>query len=216
MTSQGIMEQGIGARLAALREAANSDSAGAAKMAWAWIHEMRDLSKLDEDAADAHLNAMFGLGTPPADLDGPTEGTLVMTTMDDRLDKAIDFVWKMWRPWEGKRFDNVHDTGINHMTTGMSIVGKLVWPLYSMKEDPAGEKWAFDFNTFVEPSADDSSVNVMVIDYKDVPSNPNLLIRHIRDELVEMVPGVYLGKILYRHESGEHTKIGYFALRTPR
>ena len=36
-----------------------------------------------------------------------------------------------------------------------------------------------------------------------------------RDELVELVPGVYLGKILYNTGSG-YFKLGYFALRIPR
>ena len=55
----------------------------------------------------------------------------------------------------------------------------------------------------------------MVIDYADIEKNPKLVIRSVRDELVELVPGVYLGKILFRTDSG-YTKIGYFALRLPR
>ena len=42
-----------------------------------------------------------------------------------------------------------------------------------------------------------------------------LIIRSIRDELVELVPGVYLGKILFNSGS-DYSKLGYFALRTPR
>jgi hypothetical protein len=66
----------------------------------------------------------------------------------------------------------------------------------------------------------------MVIDYADVEKNPRLIIRSIRDELVELVRGVYLGKILFNTERGlserqsgsgdSYSKIGYFALRTPR
>ena len=53
------------------------------------------------------------------------------------------------------------------------------------------------------------------IDYHDVESNPRLLIRSIRDELVELVPGAYLGKMLWRHDAERHTLLAYFALREP-
>ncbi|NBQ43378.1 MAG: hypothetical protein EBU23_13085, partial [Mycobacteriaceae bacterium] len=76
-------------------------------------------------------------------------------------------------------------------------------------------KLAFDFKTYVEAGKEDPDVDVMVIDYADVEDNPKLTIRKVRDELVELVPGVYLGKILFKTDSG-YTKLGYFALRTPR
>ena len=63
--------------------------------------------------------------------------------------------------------------------------------------------------------SDDPDRQVMVIDYADVEKNPRLIIRSIRDELVELVRGVYLGKILF-NSGDNYSKIGYFALRTPR
>jgi ABC-type multidrug transport system fused ATPase/permease subunit len=39
------------------------------------------------------------------------------------------------------------------------------------------------------------------------------LIRDILDELVEIVPGANLGKVLWRHGDGSYALIGYFALR---
>ncbi|MGB0971150.1 MAG: hypothetical protein ACPGVG_09345, partial [Mycobacterium sp.] len=74
---------------------------------------------------------------------------------------------------------------------------------------------AFDFQTYVEAGKDDPDLQVMVIDYANVEKNPRLIIRSVRDELVELVDGVFLGKILFN--SGDtYSKIGYFALRTPR
>ena len=73
---------------------------------------------------------------------------------------------------------------------------------------------AFDFRTRVEPGALDTDRDVLVIDYAVVDSNP-LLIKKIRDELVEVVPGAHLGKMLWRHGDGErHTLLAYFALRS--
>jgi hypothetical protein len=54
---------------------------------------------------------------------------------------------------------------------------------------------------------------VLVIDYEPVESNPRLVIRRIRDELVEVSPGMYLGKMLWRRRDGRHTLLAYFALR---
>jgi len=52
-----------------------------------------------------------------------------------------------------------------------------------------------------------------VIDYAPVDKNPGLIIRSIRDELVEIVPGAHLGRILYRR-GDRYDNWGYFALRT--
>ena len=215
MASQGTMEQGVAARLASLRESASADSAGSADAAWAWINEMGALSKSDHDGADAQLNEMFRLGaTPPIDLNGPTEGIAVMFTIQDHMDAVLRPVIEATKVWDGKKFDAESHTGINSMSKGMSIAGKVFWPMYTMKTDETGHKWAFGFKTFIEPSVDDADVNVFVIDYKDVESNPSLIVKKVRDEMIELVPTVYLGKIMYRLDSGDHTKLGYFALRT--
>ena len=55
---------------------------------------------------------------------------------------------------------------------------------------------------------------MLVIDYYPVESNPRFIIRQIRDELVEIVPGANLGKILWRRDEDDHALIGYFALRS--
>ena len=57
---------------------------------------------------------------------------------------------------------------------------------------------------------------MLVIDYAPVDSNPALIIKSIRDELVQIVPGANLGKMLWRHGDGErHSLLAYFALRSP-
>jgi len=67
--------------------------------------------------------------------------------------------------------------------------------------------------TRVEAGKDDPDTKVLVIDYAPVESNPDHLIRSIRDELVEIVPGANLGKILYRTGEDEYRNLGFFALR---
>jgi len=202
-------------RLEWLRKSAAEGQPGAVDSAWSWIVELSTLADNNADAAEAQLNDLFRLGTPPVDLDGPTEGILVMMTTNPALDTVTRAVTALWMPWQGKRFDSDSGTGDNRLTRSTGLVGKLLWPLYSMRDAESG-KLAFDFATYVEAGKDDPDRQVMVIDYANVESNPRLVIRSIRDELVELVPGVYLGKILFNTGADRFSKIGYFALRTPR
>jgi len=205
---------GVAGKLEWLRDSVKTQPEGAADATWAWIEELSKRSGNDADGADSDLNELFRLGTAPTDLNGATEGMLVMTTTNAAFDTVVRAITALWMPWQGKRFDNESATGDNRLTKSTGLVGKLLWPLYSMKDHIDG-KLAFDFKTYVEPGKEDPDVDVMVIDYADIEDNPKLIIRSVRDELVELVPGVYLGKILFKTDSG-YSKIGYFALRTPR
>lgn len=195
------------------RTDAANDPAGAAAEAWARIVELQELGKSDNSSADRALNELFRAGAPVTSLDGPTDGILVLTTMTKVPDVALTALTKVWMPWEGKRFNAETNTGDNRMTGDAVVVSKVLWPLYSMKDSPAG-RIAFDFKTYIEAGKEDPDRQVMVIDYADVPSNPRLIIRSIRDELVELVPGSYLGKVLFRLPLDKYLKLGYFALRT--
>jgi hypothetical protein len=53
---------------------------------------------------------------------------------------------------------------------------------------------------------------VLVIDYASLPDNPWPVSR-IRDELVEIVPNTYLGKML-RRQGDDYYLLAYFALKT--
>ena len=215
MTSErDTVGTGVAGKLEWLRDSMKTQPDGAADSAWGWIEDLSEKAKSDADAADSDLNELFRLGNAPTDLNGPTEGMLVMTTTNPAFDAVVRAITALWMPWQGKRFDNQAATGDNRLTRSTGLVGKLLWPLYSMR-DAAGGKLAFDFKTYVEAGKEDPDVNVMVIDYADIEDNPKLTIRKVRDELVEVVPGVYLGKILFKTDSG-YTKLGYFALRTPR
>jgi hypothetical protein len=185
----------------------------AADEAWQWIVDLKEKAKSDGAAAEAELNAIFKLGTPPTNLDGPTDGILVMTTTNQALDAAVRLVTNLWMPWQGKRFDSESRSGDNRMVSSARLPSKLLWPLYKMKDAVDG-KLAFDFKTYNDAGKCDPDVQVMVIDYSDVGENPRLVIRSIRDELVEVVPGAYLGKVLFRLPQDRYEMIGFFALRT--
>ena len=185
----------------------------AADEAWQWIVDLKEKAKSDGAAAEAELNSIFKLGTPPTNLDGPTDGILVMTTTNPALDAAVRLVTNLWMPWQGKRFNSESRSGDNRMVSSSRLPSELLWPLYKMKDAVDG-KLAFDFKTYNEAGKCDPDVQVMVIDYSDVGDNPRLIIRSIRDELVEVVPGAYLGKVLFRMPQDRYEMIGFFALRT--
>ncbi len=186
--------------------------------AWSVLLAIQELAQDDTAAAEPILNELFAGGGVPTGLDGATDGILVATTTNRALDAAVKALTSVWMPWRGKRFDSETSTGDNRMTGSSRIVGKILWPVYGMRSDDDGRS-AFDFNTFVEAGVEDPDVDVLVIDYASVPDNPKLVIKSIRDELVELVPGAYLGKIFFRVPAvvGESRfeRIGYFALRSP-
>ena len=180
---------------------------------WQRFLDLQAAARKDAAAAEIQLDELFRTGTVPHGLDGPTDGILIMTTTNAVLDPAVRALTSMWMPWQGKRFDAQTSTGDNRMTTSSSVAGKLLWPLYRMKDAQDG-KLAFNFKTYEDEGKDDPGLRVMVIDYADVEDNPRLVIRSIRDELVEIVPGAYLGKVLFRTPRGNYDKIGFFALRS--
>ena len=182
-----------------------------ATTSWNDILETGQAIQTDREAALGRLADLFRAGTPPTGLDGPTEGALVGFVIQPGFDRAVAALASRWLPWAGKRFDAPASGGDNLLLRSARWPSKLLWPAYPMRD--AGERLAaFDFETRVERGALDPDTDVLVIDYAPVDSNPRLVIKQIRDELVEVAPGTHLGKMLWRHRDGRHTLLAYFAL----
>jgi hypothetical protein len=199
----------VAERVAELRALAEREPDAARDATWLWFRELGD------QRAENELNELFALGAAPRGLDGPTDGILVVPLIQPALDRALGLLTAAWMPWMGKRFDAAASRGDNRLTGSARWPARVLWPLYGPRAAPDGLT-AFDFETYVEPGKQDPGTDVLVIDYAPVAENPRLLIRSIRDELVEIVPGAYLGKILYRGSDGGYTNLGFFALRPPR
>ena len=199
-------------RVAALRELAYTEPGAARDLAWSWFRELSQRAANDRDAAAADLNALFRCGVPPAGIEGQTEGMLVTFLIVKPVDLGLRAVTGAWMPWLGKRFDSAAEMGDNTMRDDARWPMKLLWPLYGTKLHPKGRS-AFDFETAIEPGKDDPDREVLKIDYEPVDSNPGLIIRSIRDELVQIVPGSNLGKILYKTGEDSYRLVGFFALR---
>ena len=207
-TPAGTAVSEVEARLPDLRERSATDPAGAQEAAWAWIEE------LGRRKAETELGKLYRLGTPPRGLEGPTNGILVTPLIHPAADFLLRALAGAWMPWLGKSFDTRAAHGYNRLAPSARWPAKLFWPLYATKPD-AGARAAFDFETAIEPGKADPEIEVLKIDYGPVESNPRFIIRQIRDELVELVPDTYLGKILWRSGDEHYACIGYFALRQP-
>ena len=208
---------GVDERLAELRQLAASDPIGARDQVWAWVGTLGWQIRSDRAAALQALGTLFAAGRPPSPPHGATEGRLVGWATHRIPDRVLAAVTDLWLPWVGKRFDAAIGSGDNLMTGPVRVVGRAVWPQYRFGR--FGDKTSgFSFTTWREPGKLDPQTGVLVIDYDSVPSNPRLLIRSIRDELVELVPGANLGKMLRRSGRGDratYTMLAYFALKSP-
>jgi hypothetical protein len=203
----------VAGRLAALRKLSTTDADAARDQAWAWFKELGAEAASSSEASD-ELNEIFRAGNPPPSIEGQTQGILVSFVWKRPINVALKTITGAWMPWAGKRFNSADSRGDNVLAGSARWPAKLLWPLYNTGAAQGGRS-AFDFETQLEPGKNDPDVTVLKIDYHDVESNPRLLIRSIRDELVEVVPGAYLGKMLWRHDSERHTLLAYFALRQP-
>jgi hypothetical protein len=204
----------VAERVGKLRERSQTDPEGAREEAWNWIKELGERARTDRGGALDDLQALFLCGRPAEGVEGQTQGILVTWTMHPLADKIVGTITDAWMPWLGKKFDREQRTGINTLTDSARWPAKILWPSYSTRDAPLGRS-AFDFNTYVEAGRLDPSVDVLVIDYASVTSNPALLIRQIRDELVQIVPGTNLGKMLVNVPSArEPFPALYFALKS--
>jgi len=115
-------------------------------------------------------------------------------------------------PWLGKQFDRQASVGFNIFTPLGARILKFASPLYqkfSVNEE--GNTRAYYFKTYVGKGKKDVNTDVFKLDY-DMPENP-FWIRAILDEVVEIAPRQYLGKIHLKVLPGFYASIGYFGLR---
>jgi hypothetical protein len=163
------------------------------------------------------LNRVFRLGVPPdPPLEGPHDGILVTPMVPAPANAALRRIAAAWMPWLGKRFDPERHAGDNLLSASARVPARVLFSGYRPEPAEGGRLAAFRFRTYVGAGKVDPDRETLKIDY-DSDDNPRLLIRDILDELVQVVPGAYLGKVLLRRGGGDAWRlIGYFALRPPR
>lgn len=117
--------------------------------------------------------------------------------------------------WRGKTFDAT--TGFNRLSPLSRLAMPVIAPLYRGLRRAGNEMMGFHFNHRIETAAIAPYVEVRALDYGPSgyrnPSVRTFPIKRTRDEIVELLPGLYLGRALLTMRSGEIRLIAYFALR---
>jgi hypothetical protein len=96
--------------------------------------------------------------------------------------------------WLGKKFNAVDSTGINLFDDGNGVVGQR-----------------YPFKTYAGKGVQDKNLEVLKIDY-NVSGNP-LWLRFILDEIVQVGPNEYLGKLHLRIIPRLPFTLGFFQLK---
>lgn len=159
-----------------------------------------DLANLSTD----DLGSLYAAGVAPANLavlNGSTRGRLLAVMPLDGTPLARPLRWlaaSRFFPWQGKHFDTrARKSGHGDNTIRL--------PFYRAQ-------W-FGFRTRISKSLLDGG-DCIQLDY-DSAANPRPL-RRIRDELREVVPGLYLGPALWRRKKDGPVLLLWFALDTRR
>lgn len=115
-------------------------------------------------------------------------------------------------PWLGKSFESENKKGFNIFTpTGVSLL-KVLTPLYKLfRLNADGNTDAYYFATSTGQGFRDKQIDTFKLDY-DSAENP-FLIRIILDEIVEVAPQEFLGKVHMKVFPGYYATIGYFGLK---
>lgn len=208
---------GVAERVARLHKFAQTDPQAAQDAVWAWIQRLGNC--LPDHAAEIELAQLFAAGSP-ADVDGQTDGILVgWTAANPDLDRTGRILRGVFRavtgvgvmPWLGKKFDQRAQRGTNSVSVFAVLLTALLAPAYRLRK--VGDHWeGFDMLNRIETSVVSPGTQVLVLDYETIGTSP-WPINKVRDEAVQIVPGVFLGAKLWRQADG-YMQLAYWAART--
>lgn len=181
------------------------------------IRVAQSLLKQDRAKGVTALNELFRKGAPPnPTVDGPYDGELVAVSIAPGVTQLVEWLTSFVMPWKGKFLIAKDARGDNIFGRGYRSLLSVLFPFYrDFVNYDADSFRGFVFQTRQGPGLVDPDRQVFKIEY-DVPDNPVLTIQRIVDELVQIKPGVYLGKIHFKWWWGTNQMIGYFSLRSPR
>jgi len=138
-------------------------------------------------------------------------GSLPQAAPDGFYQGTAHIFFDKQTPWLGKSFVAGDKFGFNIFMPKGAVLLKILMPLYKKFSTNAnGDTDAFYFQTRTDTGLKDKAVKVSKLDY-DAPENP-FPIRIILDEIVEIAPDRFLGKIHLKAFPGFYSTIGYFGL----
>jgi hypothetical protein len=139
-------------------------------------------------------------------------GNLPQTVPDGFYQGTAHIFFDRQTPWLGKSFVATDNLGFNIFMAKSASLLKIMMPLYKkFSRNRNGDTDAFYFQTRTETGLKDKQTEVIKLDY-DAPENP-FPIRIILDEIVEVAPEQFLGKIHLKVFPRFYSTIGYFGLK---
>ena len=161
----------------------------------------------------AALNEIFRSGSPPnPPLHGGYGGELVALDVAPGLNQVIEMITSRWMPWKGKFFNAGQASGVNIFTRDSLMLAHIFWPLYrGYRAESADRYRAFTFRTHLGSGLTDPDRQVLKLDY-NIKGNPNLSVRRVLDELIQVDTTLYLGKAHLKWWWGAWQLVAYFSL----
>lgn len=210
-TSESLAPVSDQAYIKKLRTMAAKQPERAKALAWDLFKE---LQKPDQQY---RLAGIFAEGTAPESPNGDCEG-INMNLYGAPWLRGMDMLIKVGQllggiGWAGKTFNAEKGTGYNRLTPGAKIAAIIAMPHYKLRKIN-GELIGFDFYHSINNSPVAPNIPVRAITYDAPEFNNPLVLPRTRDEIVEIVPNVYLGRVLLRDQFGWKLS-GYFGLRYP-
>ncbi|MGK8486038.1 hypothetical protein [Nocardia asiatica] len=201
------------AMLGELRDRAATHPVSARDAAWRYL---ADLGGRDDRTA---LAEVFAAGIAPAGPDGKMEGLIVGKLFGIPEARLANPLMRIDPTWRGKTFDLAGGVGWNRLSPLARYVMPIVTAGYLGLRRVGAEMEGFDFahalaGSWIEPEKTVRALDYAVPEYRN-PGIRTFPIARTRDEIVEVIPGVYLGRALLRMHDDTIRLIAYFALREP-
>ncbi|EFG77852.1 hypothetical protein HMPREF0591_2247 [Mycobacterium parascrofulaceum ATCC BAA-614] len=194
-----------------LRELARVAPVLARRQGWDYLRELGRLGRRDQ------LSGLFARGGAPETIDGALEGLIVGKLFGIPEAHLANPLLKIEPTWRGKTFDLAAGTGFNRLAPIARLAMPIIAPGYRGLRKVGREIDGFDFNHRLDTAAAAPFITVRALDYGvEAYRNPSVRtfpIKRTRDEIVELTPGLYLGRALLTMPDGEVRLIAYFALR---
>lgn len=200
-----------GSALSDLRELAADAPVLARRLAWDYLRELGDTGRHDQ------LAELFARGGAPDGPHGAMEGLIIGKLFGIPEAHLANPAMKIDPTWRGKTFDIAAGTGFNRLSPLAKYSLRAVAPLYGGLRREGAEVTGFHFRHAIETAAIAPYFKVRALDYSPAPyRNPSVRtfpIKRTRDEVVELIPGLYLGRALLTMPDGDIRLIAYFGLR---
>lgn len=197
--------------LAELRELAVTSPALARRLGWEYLRELGAGNRRDQ------LAELFAKGEAPDGPYGEMEGLIVGKLFGIPEAHLANPLMKIDPTWRGKTFDQRSGTGFNRLSPLGKYTLRAVAPLYGGLRRIGREVHGYGFTHELDTAAVEPFNTVRALDYSPTeyrnPSVRTFPIKRTRDEIVELVPRLYLGRALLTMPDGEVRLIAYFALR---